>query len=450
MKLKVTDNLVGISVDTRKKLAFNKNYGQPLIVPNHLFWALDKIRNQTIKLNSKKDPVLKKLLKAKILVKKDITYEENIAIRINKMKGKADFELIFVPSYYCNLFCDYCLVSPKRVQCKYLIPTKLIEKIPRTITQLMQISPVGPFKYVWAKILGGEPTLDVNWKRSISLLKLLDRNFESKSHRLITNGLLLSKEKIQQFISLGGTTVQLTFDARRNASKIMVSRQNRNEPEYLVELIQRCIHEGASPLVILKINENTRQNANLFKFFRNIKDQGLDGSFELGVSMMLDPSTYDPLQNENQEEEIYGPLSYLYLKRLKLWRIAKSIQNELPLSTRLYPLTLNSKVFPCKPASLSSMLVYPNGDLTLCGKLYASLNPPLIGSLRSDPAFSKEELKEQIYPISSLRECAECDISLFCGGKCIFKKDNQCYLREARLFEMKFIARELIKLSSRR
>lgn len=381
VKLKVTKHLVAIPVNAGHFLVFNKNYGQPLVLPNNFFNVLQDMMNKTFELSINESLLFKKFIDAKIVVNQDIALKENIIKCVDNMRGKEDFLLTFVPSYHCNFKCDYCLVNQKSQHCKDIISKNLIEKIPSAIEQIMHVSPIYPFKSVNIKILGGEPTLDINWRRVMLLLRLLHKKFELRNHRLITNGTLLSSDKIQDFMSLGGTEIQLSFDVR-GGTKSINAPQNRENVEDIMKLVTICVEEGVLVTIDLKIDNETLENPNLSKLCEYILDQKLDGRLKIYPSRIINIGEYDPTLNCS----CIPDSAYYDIKKYDLNHVTKFIFKKLPLSTTL-DRKFEIQVFPCKPANLSSLLIYPNGDLTLCGKLYASLNPPIIGSLKSNPIF---------------------------------------------------------------
>ena len=129
VKLKVTKHLVAIPVNAGHFLVFNKNYGQPLLLPNNLFNVLQDMMNKTFELSINESLLFKKFIDAKIVVNQDIALKENIIKCVDNMRGKENFLLTFVPSYHCNFKCDYCLVNQKSQHCKDIISKNLIEKI---------------------------------------------------------------------------------------------------------------------------------------------------------------------------------------------------------------------------------------------------------------------------------------------------------------------------------
>ena len=445
VKLKVTDHLVEIPVDKEHILIFNKNYGHPLILPDCMLNMLKNMENQIFELNMNGSLIFKKFIDAKILVNRNITLEESIMKYVDNMRGKEDFLLTFVPSYRCNFKCEYCLVDQKSRQCKDIISRNLIKKIPSAIDEVMHISPINPFKSVNVKILGGEPTLEMNWSRVILLLELLNKKFELRNHRLITNGTLLSQDKTQEFMSLGGNEIQLSFDVR-GGTKSMNTPQNRENVEDMMKLATMCVDEGALVTLDLKVDSETLVNPNLSKLCEYIRDQELDSYLSIYISRIINIDEYDPTLSC----DCIPDSAYYDIRKFDLYYITEFIQRELPLSTKLN-LELQTQIFPCKPANLSSLLVYPNGDLTLCGKLYASLNPPIIGSLKSNPIFFKNKLKEQIHFVSSFNECSKCGISLLCGGKCILAKNFECSsaAKDKQIYIIRLIAKNIINTRMR-
>ena len=87
------------------------------------------------------------------------------------------------------------------------------------------------------------------------------------------------------------------------------------------------------------------------------------------------------------------------------------------------------KVAPCKPAVLSSLVIFPDGKMTLCGKAYASTIYPFIGSIEDESiVFDNGMIQNHIKNVFSDEECKDCNKALICGGKCLYNRNNKCQL----------------------
>lgn len=440
--MRITNKLMTLPIDEDFFLIWNQSYGVPILVSRRLYERISLLKKREIQAKNKSvvpfSSIFIKLLRAKILI--DDEEEIQLSDRIKDLRARLvqanTFSLTFIPSYICNFDCEYCLVKEKRKIDVSVITPRLIDRIPHAIEWLKKLSPVSsPLKNVHVKLLGGEPTYGLNWKLSLHLLHVLgEKEGIMKRCTLITNGSFLTREKIQQFLSFGGSDIQLTFDSRVRSRQFFYKRK---DVDLILNIAEKCVDGGISTTIIALVDRNSIRNRKLEIFLDRAKERDLARKIIVKPQRVLSIEKYDPTRHEQCKYQ-----DFLDYELFKQWGVIELIKEKIPESYRENNNKIELQSFPCLPAQLASLCVFPNGDLTLCGKLYASNNPPLIGCLRSEPFINEEEVLHWFRPLDSFAECIKCDFALFCGGKCILNSEKPCLMRkEATKVYLKHLAR---------
>jgi uncharacterized protein len=167
--------------------------------------SLQDYQNGKLKLDAT-DIDIEQLYQAKILV--DNNYDEFLNIKFQKHMGRFDrsrMSLTIAPTLHCNLSCEYCYEKSRP-------NVYMTDQTEDQIIQFIKLhSEVKRLSITW---YGGEPLLDFGRIKTLTK-KISELNIEF-SASIITNGYLLTKEVIDQFIELRIKPIQVTIDGPKD------------------------------------------------------------------------------------------------------------------------------------------------------------------------------------------------------------------------------------------
>jgi uncharacterized protein len=145
------------------------------------------------------------LVARKIIVESDKLEILNIKNQVLRNRfSPRNVELTILPTLACNFKCPYCFATTNEGK---FMNNKVEDSIIKLLSNLKEENGKINISITW---MGGEPLY--NYRSIVSItnrIKTMDLPFSSK---LITNGYLLSKDKINELIDLGIDYVQITID----------------------------------------------------------------------------------------------------------------------------------------------------------------------------------------------------------------------------------------------
>lgn len=164
-------------------------------------------------------------------------------------KGKS-MQFLIVPSLKCNLKCVYCYQRDVSYNHSVLTPEMIKDSI-SFIERTIQSNPfVERLKLNW---FGGEPLLhfDIIQQYTDYFVKYCNDNDIEYSANMTTNGLLLTKDRIDYLFQNGLKTLQVTIDGTEDYY-IAYKKGKSGDLEKLIEIIQY-----ASKYIDINVRFNT-------------------------------------------------------------------------------------------------------------------------------------------------------------------------------------------------
>lgn len=332
----------------------------------HSSW--DEILEKASKDNSQKEQFISLgLLTEAESYKEEINDYFNCKIRINKER----LRIYFTITSRCDLKCRYCFENHlKRSDAKIediKLFAGLLEKsleINRKITE------------VELTLFGGEPLLKVDsCCLLLSLVKgiCLRRNISCK-FAMVSNGIVIKKQKLNDLKKLGLVDIQVTFDGWKN-SHDEIRKTGRMGYE---DLLNNVSWLGRSFNLILKYNIR-KQNTNDFaNFIDDVK------SLELkNVTIKLE-ALQSTLTN-NDDLFYFSPLDQkLADTYFDLAKIVMAHDLKVDISSAIKP--------SCMVSMPNSLMIEPDGDISACVSAYKIPNLCL-GNIK--------KMKTALLPISN-------------------------------------------------
>ena len=173
--------------------------------------------------------LFEELKKAKIIVESDETEILKIKHRLFLNRySPYTINLTLLPTLSCNFRCPYCFAKEGDGA---FMDKEVFEKIVKLIENLTSNNKSTLINLAW---MGGEPLLDFNIIKELTeKLKKLEVSISSN---IVTNGYLMTKERIEQFKELNIRNVQITIDglnAEHNLTRI-----HKNDTDSFTKIIE--------------------------------------------------------------------------------------------------------------------------------------------------------------------------------------------------------------------
>ncbi|MBI3585318.1 MAG: radical SAM protein [Nitrospinae bacterium] len=190
---------------------FSKNYA---VVDNDAKSVIEKL-GRKIELNEDEKYIVNQLKEADIVVDDEV--DEDLELEYHFQKNKFDTSVLSVnilTTYGCNLNCVYCFQDG--VKASVLIDMEMCNKVAAWLCERME--KVRP-EILRVVFYGGEPLLNIKAIKFLSQLLFLaasQRNITVESS-IITNGVLLNEELIDELIPWGLKSIRVTLDGDKSA-----------------------------------------------------------------------------------------------------------------------------------------------------------------------------------------------------------------------------------------
>lgn len=411
--LKLSQNLKFLEVNDKLSICYNKNAFKPVLLPNTV---RENYLNGLREINNPDENIVKMFTNNYIgYFDKELTKEEiYYKLKEDYDKNGSTLNVRFIPSYNCDKNCSYCLIQNIRAKMKETFNLSYLDNLKNLVDIYKKSTP--NLNKVSATIIGGEPTLDKNWDITKKFINELNKYFDKKEHVLVTNGFGVNETLLKEFKDMGGKSVYLSYDLRGNVIDES-EPESKSNFEKFKSLCLLVVNNRVSLTVDFKCNKDTKINGEVKSFLDNLIS--LDSSINIVASKIVSQKEYDVLESPQcqryelvdlKEEEIL-PIYYDFI--------------ELYPFNFSYPRQFEIMIYRCSTVSMKSFVVFPNGKVSLCGKLYSS-NPdniPYIYDFKTNK-FNFELTKSFCKTVLDDEECKDCEYSLICGGKCPFKKEK--------------------------
>jgi uncharacterized protein len=329
------------------------------------------------------------------------THEEEVEIlKAKYFLKKSDSSIVgltILTTMDCNFKCSYCYEdeTPK----KYMRD----EVFNAILEYLKKKKDARLISLTW---LGGEPLLNFRAIREISLsLNQLGLPYEST---LVTNGYLLTKEKVDKFESFRITNTQVTIDGiGEEHNEKRPHRYKNNSYEVIVKNL-RYVHDETNLNCSLRVNIDKNNVVRFVDIYKQLKY--LFPRFHVYPGIITD-SNLESGKNKctlNRHE-----LSAAVINAYKEHGVAM-----LPL----YP---DMKGGVCGAECNNSYVVGPSGELYKCWN-DAGLDDRVVGSILPNLQYKKNTLLLAKYFVGSnpfeIENCLKCLLLPQCfGGGCPYK-----------------------------
>lgn len=415
-------------------LAYNSKTGAFAAINGVLKDTVLKIIENPASANQQNENIIKELVKGGFIIDDAINEFEEIKKMYEEYKeDMKKTVLTLLASETCNFSCPYCFVYDRRgFNMKPWVYRAILKYIEKNIKENSQL------KINW---FGGEPTLAhkdlINFMHELNVLSW--KNKFKVIYSMVTNGYLLNKDRLSEYVDLGLNMFQITLDG---------DRESHDKT--------RVLRNGAGTFEI--IWRNLEQIKDLEKYFditiRVNFLKGMETEVELLVKKFAETFGKDdrfniyfrPVYNFKTardeicsiKENIYSLKEGLYIQ-MKYNLLAASLTGKIKTNRLLSNPVPRPIPGWCDTEKKNFWVIGADGKLFKCDS-YIGNEDHAVGELSRDGNIKRYanvyNWEKNIYKEAETQKCKDCNLLPICQGGCPrMRKEqkNACYLAEEQL-----------------
>ncbi|HEV7472620.1 MAG TPA: radical SAM protein [Pyrinomonadaceae bacterium] len=365
------------------------------------------------------DDLFAHLIAGSFVVEENFDELAFIEDQYNRERERSQFLLTILPTFGCNLGCDYCFVGKKRGAMDRERQDQIIE----FVTERFASQQFPSMAVDW---FGGEPLLALGAIEYLSqaFLSLCAKYDTPYSAQIITNGTMISDKAIEVMTKSGIDRLQITLDGlqeihdQRRPSKLRVISSFEQTILGLGKVVGKFV-------IRLRINvdkHNLPEAWRLLEFFESQGWLGADTSFypylarispftDACASVATEVCTIDEFQETNIQ----------WMKRLHEYGVPVAFQG-------LYQFP-EPKLYNCGAIGNNGFIFNPNGEIHKCG-LAVDDSSEAIGTLGQELDADHQNARKwkEWSPLAN-PVCRGCEFLPSCLGGC---PRNQMQMREVQ------------------
>lgn len=376
-------------------------------------------RGKRFSTSRKRDALFAHLIAGSFVVDEDFDELAFIEEQYNRERQRSQFLLTILPTFGCNLGCDYCFVGKKSGAMNRERQDQLIAFVSERFSSQQ-------FPNMAVDWFGGEPLLALGAIEYLSqaFLDLCSRYDTGYSAQVITNGTMISDKAVEVMTHCGVDRLQITLDGLRE-----IHDQRRPSKLRVLSSFEQTIlglEKALSKFVIrLRINvdkHNLEDAWRLLEFFAAQGWLGTDKTFypylarispftDACAAVATEVCTIDEFQETNIQ----------WMKRLHDYGVPVAFQG-------LYQFP-EPKLYNCGAIGSNGFIFNPNGEIHKCGLAVDDSNEA-IGMLGEelDVNHSNAAKWKEWSPFAN-PVCRDCEFLPSCLGGC---PRNQMHMREVQ------------------
>ncbi|MDD4296137.1 MAG: SPASM domain-containing protein [Ruminiclostridium sp.] len=335
----------------------------------------------------------------------NINEDKLLKERVQAFKEVRELDLIFALTLDCNFRCVYCFQEHN----KMVMTREIADKYLQYFNIKCKEDDTG---YLRIAYYGGEPLMQFDMLRYIH--ERIDQNFlgVKKDYLIITNGYLLTKEKVNYFNSYSDfLSVQVTIDGPSYVhDKRRPLKNGKGTFESIVENIVYC-SEKINTTIRLNIDKKSLEH--IKALFEELESYNLNK-----INITFDPEYVSANTSSNLNYQINCiPENEDVLKILKTFaETAHQYGYHCSNETSEFPLG-EPKYFYCNAFSGKHLVLAPEGDMYACLERIGDIGEK-IGNINESPIFNNRYNDWCSHSVLLYEQCRECEINSFCGGGC--------------------------------
>jgi len=307
--------------------------------------------------------------------------------------------LVIMPTLNCNLRCSYCFVGEN------LKHVEMSDEIIQRLKNYLKEEYSGKVKFINVEWYGGEPLLCFQTIKDLTeYIKSLDIPFRAG---IITNGTLLTCDKILQLKELCISEIQITIDGTRTTHDTRRMFPNKNGTYDIIlhnlELLHKYVEDNTELIINIRLNIDKYNQAEYHIIYNELRKKF--PLFNLYPGILTQYQTCISLINcfENQEE-----VAEFLLDQYDKYGID---------SGGFYPMLKGNR--PCMSECVNTDMIGPNGEMYLCLKDVGD-EKEIIGNIFTGKSNTSKLARYCVENIKQLHKepCLSCQVKWLCGGGC--------------------------------
>lgn len=339
-----------------------------------------------------------------------------------------ELALTIAPTSDCNFRCPYCY--EKDVLHLQSMTDETADKLVRFVEE--KAGSIGRLDVTW---YGGEPLLEYQRVRELSerFMKICEEHEVLYNAGIVTNGYLLTEERLKNLIKHKVTSIQITLDGTKEThdSRRYLKNHSGTFDKIISNLLsfeELAKSEKKFPHLSVRMNVDRANEKEVFELLDFINKSPLRSYVVPYVAAVYDEKDTEHINILTDSE--YGKLKGEFLKKFE----EKGFQVDYQA---YYPQRITSN---CGCDRMDAMVVDAHGNLYKCWEEIGN-QKACIGQIGVDETYNlpKRYYDYFLFDPTLQEECKKCDILPVCmGGGCPIRRERdnrkECgYQRE--LFE---------------
>lgn len=387
--------------DSNKLIAYNSRSSALALITKEKHKHFVQFCEKGIEI--KDDGLISSLRQGLFLLDDDV--DELNLIRFNMLNSRysvTTLSLTIAPTSDCNFRCIYCYEKD------VIKPTYMTEDTQDRIVELLH-SKIGTITNVNVTWYGGEPLMafDAVERLSAKLIAICEENKISYFANMITNGYLLTRDKIERFNDLKITSLQVTIDG-------MGETHNQRRPfvdgQPTFDVIMQNLKDNIDiiPSVSLRINVDKINLSSGEKVLEYLKENKMEHRiFPYLGKVSNDNDCYNSpdclSMNEFSQEYFQYSLSVLG---------SENILGEYP----------HLKTNFCGADSMGTYVIGADGALYLCWS-DIGVKERSFGNVNENYGLANKALLDyMLFDPTTSKLCGNCNLLPVCMGGCPFRR----------------------------
>ncbi len=397
---------VFIPINDDETLIYNTFSDSRVIANSELIEAIESC-DQIVERRDTVNEQLTQLLDLGIVIDDEINELKEIEYWSQRLKfDNSSFNVTILTTLACNMKCIYCF--EQGVSSSASMKNQTAEVLCDWITN--RLHEVRPKKLV-ITFFGGEPLVNIDIVRylSVSLQKIASKAGIDFGIELITNGLLLTEDIVQDLIKCGLEWIKVTLDGDEEIHNQMRPQKNRlNSGTYQSIMNNILMLKGKIPFIIGS-NYDDHSKGHLPSLYDNLKRNGLkkDDIKEIAFKPILG----FPGHKEKSDHQIEACTFSETDVDVFPW-LTKEVKK------RGYKPYTRIRLGPCDAVRENSYTIDPSGDIYKCAAM-AGRTELSLGNISDESEkvfFSRQNVA--FMTADPWKKCGMCKFIPICGGGC--------------------------------
>lgn len=409
-------------------LAYNAKTNAMAVIENEKLGELKKI----LQGNEGKDEKFVKDLKYGGFIVEDQIDELQILrhdMYVDRFSSNA-LNLTIAPTSDCNFRCPYCYEKD------VLHVQRMTDETANKLVEFVQekASGIGSLEISW---YGGEPMMEYNRIQELSqrFMKICREHEIAYDAGIITNGYLLTQEKLEKLIEYKVSSVQITLDGTKEThdSRRFLKNHGGSFEKIIENLLsfEKLAEENKDfPVISIRMNIDRSNQDEAFQLLELITSTPLKNYVIPYVAGVYDPNDTDHVQTLTDRE--YNNLKDAFIRNCEEKGFSVDYK-------AFYPDKITSN---CCCDKIDSLVIDAHGDLYKCWEEIGT-KEACIGNIEEKDYYNmpKRYYNYLLYDPTLDEECSKCGILPICmGGGCPIRRERDrrrdCKL-EQQVFESK-------------